>query len=294
MSTGWPRSSTDGLTMVHERVAAYVSDIALIGSGPRGSLVSVILFGSASTGGYTEGVSDLDLLLVVEDWTGPAERRRVSRAMEEVEARHGFAKPRARRPGFPGAMETIASRVTANVRTFFICTRADLLSGDSGRILGLSRIQTVFVDRIAVPSIVGSGRTVWGENLLVDVAPPPIRRMDVGKAFFGLFSQLLFVVAIYPLLSDATRHAMDVLKRSVHSCYFCHQGRPAPLTDEVAYFEYRYGEDRALKRLLSLRHEYHPSFLFCLQSLGAVARLHLRTARDVRPTVQAENVWGVP
>jgi hypothetical protein len=263
-----------------ERVAAYFSDIADVAGGPEGSLVSIILFGSASTGGYVDGVSDLDLLLVIADGAGPAERRRINHAVGELEARHGFVKPRASGNGFARAVGALAERVTANARTFFICTRADLLSGNPGRILGLHRIQTIFVDRIAVPSIVDSGRTVWGENLLGRVVPPPVRRVDVGKAFFGLFAQILFVITVYPFVSDATRYAMDVLKRSVHSCYYCHHGRAARLADEVAYFANRYGDDRALKRLLSLRYDYHGSFVFCVLCPGAIMRLHLRTARD--------------
>jgi hypothetical protein len=279
---------TDGYRMAAlepetlERVAAYIADIAHVASGPQGSLVSIILFGSGSTGGYAEGSSDLDLLLVLDEETSAAEKQRISQAVGELEARRGFVKPRASGNRFSRLVGTFAARITANVRTYFICTRADLLSGDPGRILGLPSTQTVFVDRIAVPSIVGSGRTLWGEDLLAHVALPPIRRMDVGKAFFGLFSQMLFVMAVYPVLPDATRYAMDILKRSVHSCHFCHHGRAASLADEVSYFESRYGDDRALNRLLSLRRDYCASFLFCLHSLGAIVRLHYRTARDIQ------------
>jgi hypothetical protein len=151
-------------------IDAYVADIARVGGGSRGSLVSIILFGSASAGGYVDGLSDLDLLLVVRDDTELAERERIGRAVRELEARHRFAKPRKGEAGvLSSAARSIANRVTANGRTFCICRRADLLSGDPGRLLGLSRVQTAFVDRIAVPSILGSGVTLWGENLLAKV-----------------------------------------------------------------------------------------------------------------------------
>lgn len=278
-------------TPLTERISAYVADIARVGGGSGGSLVGIILFGSASTGGYADGLSDLDLLLVLSDDADSAERERIGRVAGDLEARHRFAKPQEGGVGvLSSAVQGIANRLTANVRTFFVCTKADLLSGEPGRILDLPIIQAVFVDRIAVPSILGSGVTLWGENLLTQVPLPPIRRMDVGKSFFGLFNQLLFVLAVYPLFPGATRYALDILKRSVHSCYFCHHGRTAPLTDEVGYFEARYGDDPALRRLLALRSEYRRCFPFILQSLGSLARLHVRTARDVTFPVDVSTV----
>ncbi len=100
-----------------------------------------------------------------------------------------------------------------------------MLSGSPGRILDLSPAQAVFVDRGAIPSIVGSAAVVWGDEL--DGVPlPPIRRLDVAKAFLGLFNQVLFSAAVYSLLPGATRYAMDALKRSVHNCDFCHHAPP--------------------------------------------------------------------
>jgi hypothetical protein len=118
--------------------------------------------------------------------------------------------------------------------------------------------------------------------LLDHVPLPPIRRLDVAKAFFGLFNQVLFSAAMYPILPRATKYAMDALKRSVHNCYFCHQARTAPLVAEVAFFEERYGPDQTLKRLLVLREQYRPSFGFILRCLGALARLHRRTALNLQ------------
>jgi hypothetical protein len=242
-----------------------------------------VLFGSAATGGYAAAVSDVDLLLVLDDRADAAARRTVRDRVAALEVRHGLAKPRPRPAGaVAAALTTFADRVSANVRAFFVCTRADLLSGSPARILGLVPAQALFVDRIAVPSIVASGITAWGEPLLDRVPLPPIRRLDVAKAFFGLFNQTLLSAAAYPLLPDATRYAMDALKRSVHSCYVCHHGRPARLAEEVAFFERRHGRSRALQRLLRLRETYRPSPGFVLRCLPAIAGLHLRTARDLR------------
>ena len=269
-------------------VAAYLEDLIAVCQNANGRIVSLVLFGSAATGGYAgKATSDVDLLLVVRDDTDAAVRRHICEQVSQLEITHDVAKRQAARSrtlaGTLGAALTaFADRVTANVRAYFICARADLLSGDPARILGIARRQAHFVDRVAIPSIVASGRTIWGEPLLDHVPLPPIRRIDVAKAFFGLFNQVLFSATMYPFLPRATKYAMDALKRSVHNCYFCHHARTAPLATEIAFFEERYGPDQTLKRLLSLRQQYRPSYGFVLRCLGALARLHRRTALDLQ------------
>jgi hypothetical protein len=245
--------------------------------------VSLVLFGSAATGGYSPDISDVDLLLVLDDGTDTAELHRVTGVVKALEARHGLARQEPAPSGaLLDALESFAARITANVRAFFVCRRADLLSGDPGRILSISRVQAVFVDRVAIPTIVASAVTIWGEDLLARVPRPAIRRLDVAKAWFGLFNQTLFAAAIYPLSPWATKYAMDALKRSVHNCYFCYHGRADSLDTEIAFFQARYQPQAVLTRLLTLRSGYEPSFRFVIGCLPMLVRLHLRTARDVR------------
>jgi hypothetical protein len=263
-------------------VAAYLDAIVRDHGAPDGPLVSLILFGSAATGGYAVAGSDIDLLVVLRDDIDAGARVRVRNHLANLEARHGLEKPRARLSSFLAkALVALADRLTANVRSFFVCTRTDLLSGEPKRILSIPAFQAYFVDRAAIPSIVRSGVTVWGEELLALVPLPPIRRRDVAMAFFGLWNQLLFTIVAYPLLPGATRYAMDALKRSVHNCYFCYHGSPASLAVEVAFFEKRYGSMRTLRDLLALRQIYRSSFTFTLRCAPTVARLHMRAARDV-------------
>jgi hypothetical protein len=260
---------------ISTRVEAYLADVTRNCTAPGGSVVSLVLFGSAATGGYQAGVSDVDLLLVLRDDAGPEARRNVSDKIDLLERRHGLAGPRPRRRN---ALERFAERITANGRAFFVCTRSDLLSGSPSRILGIPPAQALFVDRAAIPSILDSAAVIWGEDLLARVPLPPIRRLDVGKAFFGLFNQALFCAAVYPALPVATKYAMDALKRSIHNCYFCSHGRSARLAEEVAFFAEIHGSSRTLSQLLVLRGEYRPSFGFVLGCMPAIARLHLRTA----------------
>jgi hypothetical protein len=268
------------------RVETYLRDVVEACTARRGLLASLILFGSTSSGGYSPVVSDVDLFLVLHDDVSAPDRRWVISTVSDLEIRHGLSKHHS---GREGVLERFADLITANVRSFFVCTRGDLLSGEPWRILDIPRTQGRFVDRIVVPSIVASGTTVWGEELLDRVPLPQIRRADVVKSLVGLLNQMLFITVAYPLLPRATHYAMNVLKRSVHSCYFCHHRRSAPLAEEISFLETRHGPMQSLARLRSLRSDYRPSFGFVVSCLPTLVRLHLGATldgafpRDARP-----------
>jgi predicted nucleotidyltransferase len=258
-------------------VDQYVSSVISVCSRPDRGVVSVVLFGSAATGSYTPAISDVDLLIVVADNATGKDKQGLRDTISQLEASCGVAK---RHSYERGALDGIADRITANVRSFFVCARSDLLSGDPARILDIPAVQARFVDRVAIPSIIGSGVTIWGEDLLAQVPLLPIRRLDVGKAFFSFFNQLLFTAVAYPFTPGATKYAMEALKRSVHNCYYCYHCRPAQLADEVAFFQHRIGSQVALEQLMKLRTAYQPRFGFILRCFPTLVRLHSVTAWD--------------
>jgi predicted nucleotidyltransferase len=262
---------------VHPRVRPYVEAVAAAAERLGCHLVSVILFGSATTGSFSETASDLDLILVVDDEATRADRVRLGDEVERLEMRHGFRRQRVRAQS---RLEQLIDRLTANVRSFFICTRQDLLSGRAGRILDLRPAQAVFVDRVVIPSIVGSAVTVWGDDLLPGVPLAAIRRFDVLKAFHSLFALMMLIVAVYPVLPEGTKYAMGALKRSVHNCYFCYHGHAAALDQEVAFFQHRLGPSPTLQQLMDLRRDYADSFRFVRRCVPLLVRLHWRTAWD--------------
>jgi len=265
------------LGRVGSRVSLYVDAVADAGARLGCALVSVILFGSATTGGFSETASDLDLILVVHDGAARDQRRHLSDEVERLELLHGFRAPRAQAQN---RIERVIDRLTATVRSFFLCTRQDLLSGRVERILDLPPSQGLFVDRIVLPSMLGSAVTVWGEDLLPHVPLLAIRRFDVLKAFHGLFAQAVLIVAVYPLTPNATKYAMAALKRSVHNCFFCYQDCSEALEEEVGFFQERIVPSSTLQQLLDLRRDYTHSWGFVVRCLPLLIRLPWRTAWD--------------
>ncbi len=258
------------------RVQTYLDAVVQTCAPAGHSLVSVILFGSATKGGFS-GVSDVDLIIVLPDDTTPENKRRLRDEVARLETLHGFRPVTAHSLG---ALQARIERAVGHLFPCCVCTRGDLTSGDVARVLDLRPWEAPFVDRIAFASIVASAVTVWGEDLLPWVPVPSVRRLDVFKALFAFCCQVVLSVMTFPALPEATKYAMGALKHSLHSCFFCYHQRTASLEEEVEFFNRTLGASQTLVELLSLRKQYRPSFAFVIRCLPTLARLHLRTARD--------------
>jgi predicted nucleotidyltransferase len=261
------------------RVQTYIEALVRTCAQDRVPLVSVVLFGSAAKGGFSGDVSDVDLIIVVSDAASRAIRRRLGEDVARLETFHGL---RPATTQSPGGLRARIERAVGHGFSCFVCTQGDLISGDVARVLDLRLLETPFVDRIIFAGIIASAVTVWGEDLLPRVPVPSVRRLDVFKALFGFSGQVFLSAMTFPVLPDATRYAMGALKHSLHSCYFCYHGQTAALEEEVDFFRRRLGASQTLVDLLTLRGEYRRSFAFVIGCLPALARLHLRTARDNR------------
>ncbi|MGB8261899.1 MAG: nucleotidyltransferase domain-containing protein [Terracidiphilus sp.] len=259
-------------------VQQYIDAVAQLHVCDENSLVSVILFGSAASGAFWES-ADVDLILVLPNEAALDDRRRLRQAVSDLEIKHGFRLPASRRKN---QLEIFAEHAGGEAHSCFFCTRDDLISGDAARVFGLRTVEKLFVDRIVLASVIGSAKTVWGEELLPLITLPPLRRLDVFKALFGLAGLTLLSVVAFPVLYDATRYGMSALKHSLHSCYFCYHLKTAPLNEEVEFFNSRLGRSKILLDLLEQRRKYHRSFRFVLRCVPVLFRLHLRTALDNR------------
>jgi predicted nucleotidyltransferase len=261
------------------RVQTYLEALIQTCARDGAPLVSVVLFGSAAKGGFSGEVSDVDLIIVVSDDPPRTQRRQLAEDVARLEALHGL---RPATTHSPRRLRTFIERVMSHGFSYFVCTRGDLISGDVARVLGVRPLEAPFVDRIVFATIVASAVTVWGEDLLPQVAVPSVRRLDVFKALLTFSNQVLLSAVAFPVLPDATRYAMGALKHSLHSCFFCYHRRTAAVEVEVDFFQSRMGPSQTLVDLLALRRESRRSFAFVVRCLPTIVRLHVRTSWDNR------------
>lgn len=259
--------------LTHEYISDYIQEIVNTANKKNIAIQSILLFGSAAKYDFTSG-SDIDLLIITENQLSDDEEKTFKAAIVNIEQRQGFKKVSVNK----NLIEKFIDRAGGNDLSFFITSKAILLSGDAGRILSLSPFEARFVNRIVLASIIIPAVTVWGEDLKYQIPLQPIRKIDVIKAFFSFINLMLFIVFIYPVLKEATRHAMGILKRSIHSCYFCFTLKADTLQKEVDFFTKQLNIS-APREVINLRQHYRPSFRFVLRSCFAIIALHFFTLR---------------
>jgi predicted nucleotidyltransferase len=77
------------------RVQQYLDAVAQLHLSGASSLVSVILFGSAASGAFSDS-SDVDLIIVLPDETTPEDRRRLRGVVSDLEITYGLRLPATR------------------------------------------------------------------------------------------------------------------------------------------------------------------------------------------------------
>src|SRR2546421_6809494 len=87
------------------RVQAYLEAIVRTCTDRGGALVSVVLFGSAVTGGFSGTASDVDLILVLPDHASQDDQCRLRGDVVRLEALHGLRPHSSHPPGARGALE---------------------------------------------------------------------------------------------------------------------------------------------------------------------------------------------
>lgn len=261
------------------QVRAYLEDVIALAEARPGTCSSILLYGSSAVGGYSGAVSDVDVMLVLED-DAPAElRQTLKRELLELEVRHGFLE---RDFWKRGRARLAADKALGVFISHFICPRAAFLAGEASGIFHVNALAGALTSRIIFANILASSVTVWGEDLRPRVQAPPVTRADVLKALTSLAPILLLAVLGLPFSRGATKYAMASLKKGLHNCYFCYGQPPSTVSGKVRFFSARYPRLAGLDMLLRLREEYRPWARFTLWCVWALPYLHYRAARDNR------------
>jgi predicted nucleotidyltransferase len=138
------------------RVQTYIDALVHTCTQDRTPLVSIALFGSASKGGFSGDISDVDVIVVVSELSR-AKKLRLGEEIARLETLHEL---RPATTHSPGSVRARIERAVCHGISCFVCTRSDLISGDVARVLDLRPWEEPFVDRIVFASIIASAATV--------------------------------------------------------------------------------------------------------------------------------------
>jgi predicted nucleotidyltransferase len=121
------------------RVQTYLEALVQTCARDQAPLVSLVLFGSAAKSGFSEDVSDVDVIIVVPDDVSVAKRHQLGEDVARLEALYGL---RSATTHSPGGLRARIERAMGHGFSSFVCTRGDVISGEVARVLDLRPLET--------------------------------------------------------------------------------------------------------------------------------------------------------
>ena len=268
------------------KVRVYVDEVLKIANERSLEIVSISLFGSVAKGGFSQSVSDVDLIVALADKVPPKAKELISSDLTELELKHRLRERPKSKTEF---VYSQIDRMAGQFKSHFVCYERDLLSGNSSAVFGWHPFaEPIFSTRIGFANIVTSAKTIWGKDLLKQAHVQPIRKWHLTNNCLSFLSLNALAFLAFPILPNATKYSMSVLKWMIHNCHFCYTLKAATIEEGVEFFRNKLEHDRALLELLSLRQEYRPSLKFVKDCFRMLVHLYAVTARENRFPIKIE------
>ncbi len=249
----------------------------------KDGLRSVVLFGSAASAQFEEGVSDIDLILVVADDIENQVIAKLEATLQRLEAAHGPLKNRSH------FLNVFASR-TALFKSHFIVRQSTLALLEMRRLFWEAEGFSLAFGRFLLPlapsglvvrNMLTSGLVVYGENVL-----PRPSSINLESSTFARFFLVSLVMSVFGalstlLFSDGTMFSLESAK-----WYFLNRtsytaGRNVSVQEAVRFMQGS-APRLFLQRFLELRQSYHRSLAFSLACPLFLMYTFLSTTRRKR------------
>ncbi len=205
--------------------AANVFDLEAVESLPEGGetflqrlteeldferVESILLFGSSVTGDVAT-VSDLDIIVVVEDEAYRDTAKQVCRGLmvgEEVRRKK--------------VLERMIERLTGMFQSGFVTTEREIREGRFHRIVNVSRLSYVLSPhRIVLSRVFDQTVPIYGQDIRPDwgriKTPAEARGRELCKSMFNSLLLSLLAVLYYPFSDRATAYSLEAYKWTIYN-----------------------------------------------------------------------------
>ena len=286
--------SQKGLVNATLSIKDYLDAVYKIADARSRDIVSILIFGSAATGGFSYALSDVDLMIVLADHVSRDIRDNIRDELSALERQHGLSElPKGRRRNF----YAICDQKIGGLKSLTICYKSDLLLGNPSAVFEVKAFAEwllLSTHIFCFASIFTSARTLWGENLLACIPIPALTRKHLTKNLITHLLRNMCAFGGYLFLPNGTKYAMGILKGFLHDCFFVYTAKNAPLEEKIKFFRTKLGGYTVFDQLLSLRKDYRPSPSFIFGCFEMLVRLYIITLRENTFPAIVENDLVLP
>jgi hypothetical protein len=257
-----------------EKERRFLADLVSRCQGKIGDeLISILLFGSAVKGGFVEGVSDFDMIIVVDDGMTSGEMNDLASEVERASSEHDMVGSTSE--GFRGIPRFIM-RESGMFVSYFICREGEFVSADFSRIFHTNPLlmKLIVPKGIVFGNVLKGLERVYGKDVVSVARMPRPTKLDILKSV--VMNELLVLLSLiyHPFTQDATKLAMEATKWSVFTASYWMTGESRSLSEGIGILSEEGISAEHLRRLDELRKEYRRDWSFAFSTLKEIPKIH--------------------
>lgn len=238
------------------------------------NIVSIILFGSLASSKKLTEVSDIDLIIILDDKISKNTISNLNQLIIKKEEEFKFRKKAS--SGIERFLHILESQ-TGMFLSHFICKKSHFLTANFSKIFNVNPIVSYLIapKNIVLNNVFKSAKLLYGRDLLSKAKDIKISRLDLARSLIMNAFLSIGAIILYKFFDGATKFSMEGCKWSMLACYFYSNIKTAGVKDVVKYFEDKGVFKEYLERFIKLREDYRNDLKFSLLTPFIVFKIHL-------------------
>ena len=242
-------------------------------------LVSVVLFGGVAEGYFSKDVSDVDIIVVLSDTCSKEDIKKARTTMKNIEIKYNFSRESYR------IIDKLLQLFNEHIGIFtshFVCKKSAFENGNFNemflRITPFFLIADLIVPkRILLTNISGSGRVIYGDELLQQIKISKCGIIELIKDCIMNFVLSLVAIGVYPFSNAATKYSLGAMKWSLINCKTYLHGQSTNLEEAREYFMQNKIIGDFLREMFQLRENYKNDIYFAVTTPVIIIYIHIIT-----------------
>ncbi|MHA1237851.1 MAG: nucleotidyltransferase domain-containing protein [Candidatus Odinarchaeia archaeon] len=234
-------------------------------------LNSIILFGSGAKEKSLSWMSDVDLLIVLNDNCSSDFLEQVRRRVSKVTYKYFPFKRGKRLAGLLRYLE----RATGMFISPFVCKRQDILRLNFKKVFSVSGLLSRILapEKLVLAAVLSSGKIIFGESF-TDLSI----HFSISELIKSLLTCLVLAFSsliLTPITLKGVKYNVEAVKWSLLNTYFFLKKKSPSVTEAIAYFRKMNVAATSLELFKNIRFKkvYYP--LFSVLAPIAVLKIHL-------------------
>ncbi|MGQ9723210.1 MAG: nucleotidyltransferase domain-containing protein [Candidatus Jordarchaeum sp.] len=257
-------------------VRRYLDDVFSLLFSQLGTekVVALYIFGSMVDGEGCD-ISDLDLLVVLDDGVTSGQIKRINGLLESLAIKYELV---SRDSSFIGGVLRVIEKDTGMFISHFVSRKRDVEGGSFSQVFSTNRLMSKLLSpsSIVFGSVLSRAKKIYGEDVLSKTVLSKPTVLTLIKSLAMNLCLSLFSLVLYPLTSKATMYEMEAAKWSVLASYYFLKKKNPGLIPAIKFLTNLKLPETFFKRLLQLRSNYQKDIFFGLVTPFYVLKTHFK------------------